>query len=149
MPWLKTVHILCAVVWLGNFVVTGVWSVRAFATRNGIIRAFATREILATDIVFTVVFGAAVTMSGIALAQNDGIAVWATLWTRVALEGMAAAAVVWLGLLLPLELRMHALAKTGSDDGRLKRLFLLWNAAGWSVTLALCGIIYLMVAQPA
>lgn len=147
MLLLKTLHVICAVLWLGNFVVTGVWSLRAFATRDALLARFATREILFTDLLFTFVGGSAVIMSGLGLAALEGVAPWATAWTRGALVTSIASGVLWLGLLLPIELRMRRL--TGDGDGAaLRRTFVWWNIIGWSITVALFSVIYLMVAKP-
>jgi uncharacterized membrane protein len=146
MAVLETVHIACAIVWLGNFVVTGVWSLRAFAARNASLRLFASREMLFTDAVFTLAFGAAVTVSGIALANAEGLAIWQTFWTRTAIETVAGALVAWAVVLLPLELRIRALAQRNSPHAT--NAFALWNVCGWTITLALFCIIYLMVARP-
>lgn len=147
MALLKTLHIACAVLWLGNFALTGVWSARAFRTRNSMLRIFAVREILFTDIIFTAVFGTAVTVTGIALANFESVAIWQTRWTALALGIVIASGGIWLAVLLPLELRMRAAAATGAAS--IGRLFLLWNIVGWIVTLALFGVIYLMVGKPA
>ena len=144
--WLKTLHVAAAVIWLGNFVVTGVWSARAFATRRDELRAFAVREIIFTDIVFTLVFGSAVVVTGIVLASNEQIALWATLWTRVALITVVASGVVWMAVLLPLELKMSRdLRRDPRGSGRA---FVVWNVAGWTVTLALFAVIFLMFQKP-
>ncbi len=147
MAGLETLHIACAILWLGNFVVTGFWSIRAWATRDVALRVFAAREILATDLFFTLIFGAAVTITGIVLAQREGFTPWAMFWTRTALETIGAAGIVWLVVLLPLELRMRSLA-AGTSTRLFNRLFLAWNVAGWLVTAALFSVTYLMVEKP-
>lgn len=149
MVGLKSLHVVCAVLWLGNFVVTGVWSARAFATRQTELRAFAAREILFTDAIFTLVFGTAVTVSGILLAGREGVAMWEARWTRVALETVAGAGLAWLFVLLPLEVRMWRLSRKGSSSPALRTAFVAWNVVGWLVTIALFGVIYLMVGKPA
>ena len=149
MVGLKTLHVVCAVLWLGNFVVTGVWSARAFATRQTELRAFAAREILFTDAIFTLVFGTAVTVSGILLAGWEGVAMWETRWTRVALETVAGAGLVWLFVLLPLEVRLWRLSRQASSSAALRTAFVTWNVVGWLVTIALFGVIYLMLGKPA
>jgi uncharacterized membrane protein len=143
---LKTLHIASAVVWLGNFVVTGVWSMRALRSSNDV-RRFAAREILFTDLLFTASFGSAVTLTGILLARAESIPLLQTLWTRTALAVVAASGVLWLSVLLPLELRMKRAART--DDPGFGRLFVIWSIIGWAVTLALFAVIYLMVSKPA
>jgi uncharacterized membrane protein len=144
---LKTFHIIAAILWLGNFAVTGVWSARAFASRDRLLRAFATREILFTDIVFTFFGAAAVVGSGMALAGMEGVPLWSTAWTRYAILTVGASALVWLAVLLPLEFRMRRQAR--SDDDGLDRTFTWWSVAGVLVTIATFAVVYLMVAKPA
>jgi uncharacterized membrane protein len=148
MVFLKSLHVASAVLWLGNFVVTGIWSLRAFATKESVLRRFAVREILFTDLIFTFVMGGAVTMSGLGLAGIEGVAAWGTFWTRTALLTAIGSGVLWLAILLPLELRMRTLAATGRAEGDLMRAFVWWNIGGWAITVALFAVIYLMVAKP-
>lgn len=145
MPWLEIVHIVSAALWIGNFAVTGVWAARAYAARSRELLTFAVREILFTDAVFTLTFGAAVTISGVALARSEGIAVLSTFWTRTALVTAIGAGLVWLAILLPMEIAMYRRSKSGAD---LRGLFVGWNVLGWAVTIVLIGVIYLMVAKP-
>ena len=144
---LKTIHVACGALWLGNFVVTGIWSIRAFASKSAELRAFAVREILFTDLVFTFVAGALVVMSGSLLTSIEGIPLWATAWTRDALLIAVASGVIWLAVLVPLELRMKRLAAS-RRSAELQRSFIWWNIGGWSVTVALFFIIYLMLGKP-
>jgi uncharacterized membrane protein len=148
MTLVKTLHIAAGVLWLGNFVITGLWSVRAFADGRAALRRFAVREIIFTDVVFTFVAGAAVTMSGIGLASLEGIPVWGTFWTRAALITSFGSGLLWLAWLVPLELRMRTLVEREPDGTRLMRAFVWWNIGGWSITVALFAIIYLMVGKP-
>ena len=144
---LKTIHIIAAIVWLGNFVVTGVWSARAFASGDSRLRAFAAGEILFTDWVFTLVGAAAVIGSGMALAGMEGIPVFSTLWTRDAFITATGSGIVWAAVLLPLELRMRRLAGTG--DPAVNGAFTRWSIVGVILTVALLAVVYLMVAKPA
>lgn len=145
MPLLETLHVAAAVLWLGNFVVTGVWSLRAFAQRDGALRAFAAREILFTDLVFTLLFGSAVVISGLVLARSESLRVLDAFWTRTALEVVGASGIVWLAVLLPLEIVMYNRARGGRAIGSI---FAWWNIVGWLVTAALFCIVYLMIAKP-
>jgi uncharacterized membrane protein len=147
MTFVKTLHIAAGVLWLGNFVVTGIWALRAFAMNDAALRRFAVREIIFTDVVFTFVAGAAVTMSGLTLTWIEGIPAWATFWTRAALLASIGSGLIWLAWLVPLELRMRAQAAS-ENDAALMRTFVWWNIGGWSITVLLFGIIYLMVAKP-
>jgi len=143
---LKVFHIISAVLWLGNFAVTGAWSARAFASRDRILRAFATREIIFTDIIFTLFGAVAVVGSGMALAGMESVPVFSTLWTRDALFTVIGSGLIWLAVLVPLEFKMRRLAQT--DDPSLDRTFTLWSVFGIIVTIATFSVIYLMVAKP-
>lgn len=147
MTWLKILHIATAVLWLGNFVVTGVWSIRAFRTGNAELRRFAVREILFTDLWFTFFVGAAVIMSGFGLSSLLGMNPWAVLWTRMALIASIGSGIAWLAIVLPLEFRLKRLA-TGTDLHAIVRAFAWWNLVGWTITVVLFSVIYLMVARP-
>jgi len=147
MRILESLHVAAGVLWLGNFVVTGIWATRAFRSGDKRLRRFAVREILFTDIIFTLIFGTAVITTGLALASRLGIAPWGTAWTRDALGIAIGSGVVWLTILVPLELHMERRARAG-DDAALSRPFLAWSIVGWAITLALFAIIYLMLAKP-
>lgn len=145
MPLLETLHVAAAVLWLGNFAVTGVWALRAYAHRDRTVFAFAAREILFTDLVFTLAFGAAVVITGLLLAGGIGIQPLRVFWTRTALEIVVACGVVWAAAMLPLETRMLALSRAGKPCARE---FVAWNLVGWLLTAALLTVIYLMIARP-
>lgn len=147
MPILESLHVAAGVLWLGNFVVTGIWATRAFRSGDERLRRFAVREILFTDMIFTLIFGTAVITTGLALASRLGIAPWQTLWTRDALAIAIGSGALWLAVLLPLEIQMERRARAG-DDAALTRPFLAWSILGWTMTLALFTIIYLMLAKP-
>jgi len=142
---LKTLHVVAAILWLGNFAVTGVWALRALLRRRPALAAFAAGEILFTDLLFTLGFGSAVVVSGIVLAQAEGIAALATAWTRLALVVVVASGAVWLLALLPIELTMY---RRSLENASFGKLFLLWNVIGWLLTVALFCVVYLMVAKP-
>ena len=149
MELLEVFHIVCAVLWLGNFVLTGLWSVRAFRTKDRALQHFAAGEILFTDAIFTLVFGTAVTVTGMALAAAEHIDLWHTRWTATALALVIVAGVGWLAVLVPAQFAMLRLTRAEGNAARVQRAFLRWNIAGWAITLVLFFVIYLMVAKPA
>jgi uncharacterized membrane protein len=133
------------VLWLGNFAITGVWALRAFVSRDRNLAAFAAREILFTDAIFTLVFGSAVVVTGLLLAQGLRLDVATTRWLRDALIAVAASGIVWIAVLVPIEVRLFVTTRRG-DPAR--NLFVVWNVIGWTVTAVLFAVIYLMIAKP-
>jgi len=51
--WLKSLHLLGVVMFLGNIIVTGWWKFMADRTKNPVIIAFAQRQVTLTDWIFT------------------------------------------------------------------------------------------------
>jgi hypothetical protein len=145
MALVKTLHIASVVLWLGNFVLTGVWSTRAVTRGDLALCRFAAVEILFTDAAFTFVFGAGVVITGVLLAGMEHVTIFGTAWTREAIEIVAAATLIWLAILLPIEIFMLRAARAGTWSARL---FAWWAGVGTLVTLALFWVIYLMVAKP-
>jgi uncharacterized membrane protein len=145
MALLLTFHVASAVLWLGNFAVTGVWALRAFMSRDRALVAFAAREILFTDATFTLIFGSAVVLTGLVLAQRLHVDIATTRWIRDALVAVIACGAIWLAVLVPIEVRLFVRTKRGLP---VQKLFAAWNVLGWSVTVVLFVVIYLMIAKP-
>jgi uncharacterized membrane protein len=145
MALLLTLHVASAVLWLGNFAVTGVWALRAFMSRDRTLAAFAAREILFTDATFTLIFGSAVVVTGLVLAQRLHFDIATTRWIRDALVAVIACGAIWAAVLVPIEVKLLVRTKRGLP---VQKLFAVWNVLGWSVTVVLFAVIYLMIAKP-
>ena len=50
---LKVIHLVCACLFLGNVIVSGVWALLAERTRNHAIVQFSNKMVLITDVMFT------------------------------------------------------------------------------------------------
>ena len=84
--WLKTIHILGVVLFLGNIIITGWWKVMADNTKNAQVIAFAQRQVTLTDYVFTAGGAAILLLAGFAnvgIHQMSFSAKWLSqgLWT--------------------------------------------------------------------
>lgn len=69
----KFIHLLGAVLFLGNIIVTAVWKSLADRTRNPVIIAFACRLVNVTDLAFTAFGAALVVIGGVGLFHAGGI----------------------------------------------------------------------------
>ena len=143
---LKTTHVLSAVLFVGNVVVTGVWSALFFRLRETHDFRAAARAIVVTDWVFTFGGGTLLTASGIALAMSRGLPIWGTPWIRQALLALVVATVLWLGLLVPAQRTM--LRATPAIEAEWTRAFRRWTVVGWIATVPLLYAIWCMVAKP-
>jgi uncharacterized membrane protein len=132
---LRVLHVAGAVLLLGNVTVTGVWAAYLYRARDRISFRPVARAILWTDLIFTVGGGTLLTVSGILLALRRGYQVAATPWLAKGIGALALATVLWLGFLLPDQLRMERAAP--DDDQTVSRAFRRWSVVGWAATVVL------------
>jgi uncharacterized membrane protein len=144
---LRTAHVLAAVLFVGNVIVTGVWAARLFAVRATHDFRVAARAIVVTDWWFTVAGGGVLVMSGVSLALARGYPLWGTPWIRQAIVALGASTLLWLVVLVPAQRRMSTTAP--ADDAALVRAYRRWNAIGWLATAPLVYALWCMVAKPA
>ncbi len=149
---LKSLHILAAVLFLGNLVVTGWWKTMADRTRDAKVIAFAQRQVTLTDYVFT---GGGV---GLLLATGIGNAVLHDMdylsipWMAWGLWLFTAAGVIWVTVLIPVQLKQARMARAFADGGPIPepywRLGRLWAVFGTIATILPLSVIFFMVFKP-
>ncbi len=142
----RLLHVLGAVLMLGNVLVTGAWTAILWRREGPRAAAAISRGILWTDLIFTAGGGALLTIAGIQLVRLEGLP-WRELsWLRHGIELLAAATLTWVGILLPDQIRMD---RCGPDDAaRFARLFRRWMVVGWLDTLLLLAAFTLMMLKP-
>lgn len=145
--WLKTAHVLGAILFVGNVIVTGIWSALLFRARHTHDFRQAARAIIITDWAFTVGGGALLTTSGVLLAMHRGMPLWGTPWIREGILALALSTVIWLVVLVPAQRTMHA-PNLSADSPVLVRAFTRWTIAGWLATAPLVYAVWCMVAKP-
>lgn len=142
---LKSLHIAAAVLMLGNVTVTGVWATFYFRWRKDADFRLAARAILWTDLIFTFLGGAALTITGILMARQTGMPILATPWIRRSALLLAISTLLWLTILLPDQWRMERLDR--SRDEFLKAVFTRWSVVGWGSTVLLFVAMWSMVLK--
>lgn len=141
----KFLHVLGAMLLLGNVIATGLWSHWAIARRDRAVAVFATEAILRADLWLTLTGGALLTIAGAQMALALGLG-WQTPWLRTGIVALASSTVVWLGVLLPLQFRMVRQARA-EDAAGLRRTFAWWSALGWADTALLLWGLWAMVTR--
>lgn len=145
---LKALHVLAAILFVGNVIVTGIWTAIFFRARRTHDFRVAARAIVLTDWIFTVGGGALLTITGVTLAVGRGFPLWDTRWIREALIALTIATVMWLVLLVPAQRIMLHDVSSDADEARLVRAYSRWNLAGWTATAPLLYAVWSMVAKP-
>jgi uncharacterized membrane protein len=107
---LKIVHLMCACLFLGNVIVSGVWAAMAERTRNHAVVQFSNRMVLITDLLFTLTGALGVVITGHLMAVRyggDTAHPWLT-WSY-ALFGLSG--LIWLLVLVPIQLKQRQMLR--------------------------------------
>jgi uncharacterized membrane protein len=145
LPLLRLLHVVGAVLLLGNVTITGFWATYLYRARTRVPFHPVARAILWSDVVFTVVGGTLLTVSGILLALRQGYRVAETPWLLKGILALAVATLLWAAVLVPAQVRLERLAP--GDDPELRRLFRRWSVVGWASTLLLFYGLWTMVTK--
>lgn len=145
LPALRALHVIGAVLLVGNVTITGFWATYLYRARQRVPFRPVARGIMWTDLVFTLAGGTLLTVSGILLILRQGYRIGETPWLLKGIVALAVSTLLWLVVLLPIQLRLERLAP--DDDRGLRRLFLRWSLVGWSATLILFYGLWAMVTK--
>jgi uncharacterized membrane protein len=152
--WLKLVHILAVVMFVGN-IVTGVfWHKHAQRTRDARLLAHAMAGVIQSDRLFTMPGVLLIIASGVLAAIQGGLPILGTGWILWTLVLFGVAGLIFMVRLGPLQRRMHAFAEAGAAGGSFDyaayhRLSRQWDFWGAVATLTPLAGLALMVLKPA
>lgn len=148
----KYLHIFGIVLLMGNVTVTAVWKVFADRSKDWRIIRFGQSMVTGTD------FG--LTIPGIILTMVGGYGlIWAgeysliepawLLWSQIM---FAIAGTIWLGILVPVQIKQARMAKAFDGEAsltpRYRRLSWIWIIWGLISFVPLMAAMYLMIAKP-
>ena len=140
--WHKALHILGAVIFLGNIIVTGVWMLRAERTRDPSVLRFAAEAVNWADVLFTGPGVILVLWNGLTLAEQLG-GIYRTSWITVALGLFLLSGIVWVVFLLPYQ---HELIHRSGEP--FFRVLHKWYVWGTVATILPLISLALMVVKP-
>ncbi|MBK1716635.1 hypothetical protein CKO27_03035 [Thiocystis violacea] len=148
----KSLHILGLVLMAGNVTVTALWKVFADRTNKTQIMAFAQWLVTVTDFSFTLSGGFLMVVGGYGAAYVGHISVIDTPWVVLGQLMLAVAGAVWLGILVPLQIRQARLAQDfaviGEVPAEYRQCSRTWLVWGLLSTVPLLAGLYWMVAKP-
>jgi uncharacterized membrane protein len=148
----KSLHILGLILMAGNVTVTALWKVFADRTNKTQIMAFAQWLVTVTDFSFTLSGGFLMVIGGYGAAYVGHLSLFETPWLVLGQIMMALAGAVWLGILVPIQVRQARWAQDFAVIGEVpadyrqdSRTWLVW---GLLSTVPLLAGLYFMVAKP-
>ena len=149
--WHKTLHILGAVLFLGNIIVTGVWMSLAERNNQTTTLQFASRVVNWADVLFTAPGILLILTNGMIMATSwGGIG---TSWIATSLALFALSGIVWAVFLIPYQDQLIRLSSSPGGSGtQLPDSFFhvlhRWYFWGIIATILPLGSIVLMVLKP-
>lgn len=152
--WLKLIHILAVVMFIGNIVTGLFWHKHAERTRNPRLLAHAMEGVIRSDRLFTVPGVVVILASGIFAAVKAGFPLLGTGWILWTIVMFAISGFVFMLRLAPLQRKMQAHAQDGASSGSFDyeayhRMSKQWDFWGAVATLAPLIGLALMVLKPA
>ena len=145
-------HVVGAIIFMGNIVVSAMWMAHATKTRNTHVLHFATRSIARADWLFT--------LPGIVLLLGPGLFMLGRFggfpgkaWVELALTFFILSVVIWVSVLIRLQKRMidmTTVAATSNSelDDSFYRVVKRWSMWGGIATLLPFASLVLMVFKP-
>ena len=148
---LKTIHVVAAIVFVGNVVATAVWKTLADRTQDPRVVAFGQRLVTVTDFVLTGPGAVAVLITGLLMMRSYQVPLVEILWLLWGLILFGAAGLLWVAVLVPVQLKQARLVRD-LGDGEIPeeywRLDRVWAVVGMVATLLPLINVYLMVMKP-
>ncbi len=152
MVWLLFLHVLGAILFFGNILVTAFWKVVADASRNLEMIHIGARKVLAADYIFTIPGLLLLISTGNAMAHRYGYPMNEINWVSVSNGLFAITGVIWLAILIPLQVKMIRTSKQSLEQGAVTEAYRaaskLWMIFGSLATLIPLYILYLMTVKP-
>ena len=152
MQILLAIHIISAVVFMGNIITAGFWKVRADRSGSTEAMANASRSLLMADVAFTGPGLVGLLVTGFWMVNLTGWDRFQEPWLGISVVLLVVTAVIWVAGLLPLQFRMARLSRLQvsniSSDPAYRRSSKLWSMLGGVATLLPIVILVLIVLSP-
>ncbi len=140
--WLKTIHIVGVILFLGNIIITGWWKNLADRTKNPQVIAFAQRQVTLTDYFFTAGGSVMLFIAGALNVWLHGLS-YSMKWLSHGLGFFILSALIWVVVLIPTQIKQAKMAKAFSVSGEIPeeywRLCSRWNF--WGVLAVITPLI--------
>lgn len=145
-------HLLCAVLLLGNTVVTAAWKLAAVRHGDAPVVAFAKRMVALTDLAITLP-GVVLTLTGAhGMGWLGGSSLWQSGWIAWGHALFILSGVIWLMVMVPTQLEQGRLAASSSTSTSIPARYWQLNrrCIGWEIAATILPLVNmgLMVFRP-
>ena len=148
----KFIHIVGIVILVGNVTASAMWKFFADRSRDPVIVGFSQRLVTITDwsltfwgVVLTVIGG----YSAAAIGQMNLLS---DRWLVLGQELFLVSGVMWVGILVPLQIRMARMARQFKNGGSIPDGYRVasraWLVVGVAATVPLVAAMWVMVMKP-
>lgn len=149
---LKALHVIGAIIFIGNIIVTAFWKIFADRTRDAKIVAFAQRLVIVTDFVFTSLGAGLVLITGLLMAILFYENFMTIKWIVWGMGLFVLSGLIWVSLLIPIQIKQTQLSRQFEIDNHIPdhywRLGRMWYILGTTAIILPLLNIYFMVYKP-
>lgn len=151
--WLKLLHLVAVIAFLGNITTGLFWHAHAARTRDPRLLAHTMDGIIRSDRIFTVPGVVGIIAAGVAAAMVGHLPILGTRWILWTLVLFSISGLTFILRVAPLQRQLRDLAKTGNTAGsfdysQYQRLARRWEAWGAVALMTpLIGLVF-MVLKP-
>lgn len=151
--WMKLVHILAVVLFLGNIITGLFWHRHAERTRNPRVLAHTMDGVIRSDRLFTMPGVIVIIATGILAAVQGGFPLLRTGWIAWTLVLFGISGLAFMFRVAPLQRALRARAEAGANSGSFDfdayhRLAVQWEIWGAVATVTPLAGLALMVLKP-
>ena len=152
MRILLAIHLLAAVIFVGNIITAAFWKIRADKSGNLESMAITSRSLELADMAFTIPGIIGLLVTGVWMVGITGWERFQEPWLGISLVLLILTATISVAGLVPLQKRMTRLARdqaaAGQADPDYRRASRIWSMLGGVATLMPVVILVLMVLRP-
>jgi uncharacterized membrane protein len=150
--FLKSLHLLGVIMFLGNLVITGWWKLKADRTRNPVIVAFAQRQAMVSDRLFAGGGLLLMLLGGPGNVMQHHLDFLHIFWLKWGFWLFVAVGMAWGAILVPLQIAQNRMARQFAQGGEIParywKLQRLWKEFSLLVMLLVLLSVYWMVFKP-
>jgi uncharacterized membrane protein len=150
--FLKSLHILGVILFLGNIIITAWWKTMADRTKQSRVVAYAQRQVTLTDIFFTAGGALLILITGILNAHLLNMDYWHIHWLAGGLWLFIISGIIWVLILIPIQIKQARIARSFAEGSKIPGMYWsigqLWTVFGIIATILPMINLYLMVFKP-